>query len=209
MGMPAGRGGRRTMENLQTGLLPGQPQGGPAGYFPRRHVFTLCGFGAVTVGMLAGVISLAVVPICKELGWDNATKGVVLSAFFYGYAPCCAVGGALALHFNRPTAQIFLLPLVVAASLMAALPTLVLRLHNVPCFGRESCSEVGMFAVMVVMGMVQATLNPALHRMISVWSPVSERSLQHNLIYSGQRATARHFSPRFHFSAYFAPSGWR
>ena len=74
------------------------------------------------------------------------------------------------------------------AVLQLALPTVVDKLQGVPCFGLDSCSEVGMFALLLLMGMVQATLNPALHRMISVWSPVAERSVQHNLIYSGQQA---------------------
>jgi sugar phosphate permease len=166
-------------------------------YVPRRHVFTLCGFLAVTITMVASTISLAIVPISRELGWTDVTKGVVLSAYFYGYSPCCAVGGALALRFNRPTAQIFLLPLLVMAALSAVLPAVVTRLScasddaSTSGAGAPGCTshaEASMFAILLAMGMVQATLNPALHRMISAWSPVGERSMQHNLIYSGQQA---------------------
>ena len=63
-----------------------------------------------------------VVPISKQLGWSDQTKGLVLSGYYYGYAPCCAVGGALALRFSRPTAQVFVLPLVTMAVLQLALP---------------------------------------------------------------------------------------
>ena len=94
----------------------------------------------------------------------------------------------MALRLNRPVAQILLLPLLTMAVLSALLPTVVVRLKHVECFGMESCSEVGAFVTLVLMGTVQATLNPALHRMISVWSPLAERSAQHNFIYSGQQA---------------------
>jgi sugar phosphate permease len=181
--------------SLQTKLVTGGVQSDTlqdvdcsGGYIPRRYVFTLCGFCAVTICMVASTVSLVIVPISRELGWSDATKGVVLSGYYYGYSPCCAVGGALALRFNRPTAQVLLLPLATTALLQLALPSLVMHLKDVPCLGLASCSEVGMFVVLMLTGMVQATLNPALHRMISVWSPVAERSAQHNFIYSGQQA---------------------
>jgi ACS family sodium-dependent inorganic phosphate cotransporter len=131
--------------------------------------------------MVSQTVSLVIVPISRELGWTDATKGVVMSGFFYGYFPCCAVGGYLALRFNRPTAQILLLPLLTMAALSAFLPTLLLKLPN-------TAAATGMFLVLIVMGMMQAMLNPALHRMISVWSPIAERSVSHNLIYSGQQS---------------------
>jgi len=174
--------------SLQSGLIEPHAQQQEGCYVPRRHVFTFMGFCAVTICMIGQTVSLVIVPMSREMGWSDQTKGLVMSGYFYGYAPCCAVGGALALRLNRPVAQILLLPLLTMAILSALLPTVVVRLKHVECFGMESCSEVGAFVTLVLMGNVQATLNPALHRMISVWSPLAERSAQHNFIYSGQQA---------------------
>ena len=41
-------------------------------------------------------ISVAIIPMSEELGWDVATQGTVLSAFFIGYLLTQVVGGWLA-----------------------------------------------------------------------------------------------------------------
>jgi len=41
-------------------------------------------------------LSTAILPMAEQYGWDSAFKGVVLSAFFAGYAATQVLGGALA-----------------------------------------------------------------------------------------------------------------
>ena len=154
-------------------------------YVPRRHVFTVCGLCAVSIQTLATTVALVIVPICAEFKWSDATKGVVLSGFFYGYSIFCVVGGALAQRLNRPKLQIFSL-LVASAILSATLPPATDALRPVRCFS-ANCDEVAMFLVQCLLGMAGACLNPAIHRLISVWSTLAERSRQHNFIYSGQQ----------------------
>lgn len=39
-------------------------------------------------------MSTAIIPMSQDLGWDKAYQGVVLSAFFLGYATTQILGGA-------------------------------------------------------------------------------------------------------------------
>ena len=41
-------------------------------------------------------ISVAIIPMAEEFGWDQATRGLVLSAFFVGYLLTQIAGGWLA-----------------------------------------------------------------------------------------------------------------
>jgi hypothetical protein len=41
---------------------------------------------------------------------------------------------------------------------------------------------------MVPIGGAQALLNPSLHKLISSWAPLHERTRMHNTIYAGQSA---------------------
>jgi ACS family sodium-dependent inorganic phosphate cotransporter len=41
-------------------------------------------------------MSTAIIPMSQDLGWDKAYQGVVLSAFFAGYATTQILGGARA-----------------------------------------------------------------------------------------------------------------
>ena len=61
----------------------------------------LLSFGAVFICYMDRVnISVAIIPMAKDLGWDPATQGTVLSAFFVGYLATQVLGGRLADRFG-------------------------------------------------------------------------------------------------------------
>ena len=45
-------------------------------------------------------MSIAIVPLQDELQFDQKTKGLILSSFFYGYILTQVIGGYLALRFG-------------------------------------------------------------------------------------------------------------
>ena len=70
-------------------------------YWPRRYTLVLLSFGAVFICYMDRVnISVAIIPMSIELGWDPATQGTVLSAFFLGYLVTQVIGGRLADRFG-------------------------------------------------------------------------------------------------------------
>lgn len=165
-------------------LLP--PQGGSsinrrgaerAPCCPRRHVLTMAGFAACFVMEVSRNFSVVVIPMAKEFGWDHATVGAIFASSYYGYTPMQIPSGVMAHHFSRPTLQIFCCMM------------LLMMLHAVIPFAvRGSGDPRVLYALMVPLGVAQALLNPSLHKLISSWAPVSERTRVHNSIYAGQNA---------------------
>ncbi len=70
-------------------------------YWPRRYTLVLLSFAAVFICYMDRVnISVAIIPMSRELGWDPKTQGLVLSAFFVGYLATQVIGGRLADRFG-------------------------------------------------------------------------------------------------------------
>ncbi len=74
-------------------------------YFPRRYGLLFFCFMCVVISYLDRTnISVAILDISKEQGWSKVFQGVVLSAFFYGYAITQVPAGFLA---DRYTTYIY------------------------------------------------------------------------------------------------------
>ena len=70
-------------------------------YWPRRFTLVALSAAAVFICYMDRVnMSVAIIPMAKDLGWDPATQGTVLSAFFVGYLATQILGGRLADRFG-------------------------------------------------------------------------------------------------------------
>src|SRR4051812_31638499 len=70
-------------------------------YWPRRYTLVLLSFAAVFICYIDRVnISVAIIPMAGQLGWNPQTQGLVLSAFFVGYLATQVIGGRLADRFG-------------------------------------------------------------------------------------------------------------
>ncbi len=107
-------------------------------------------------------ISVAIIPMAEEFGWDQATRGLVLSAFFVGYLLTQIAGGWLA---DRLGGKLVLgigvlfwsaFTLITPPAAFAGLTLLLL-------------SRVGM-------GLGEAVTFPSIYSLFSRWVPITERT---------------------------------
>jgi ACS family sodium-dependent inorganic phosphate cotransporter len=45
-------------------------------------------------------MSVAIIPMSRQMGWNSSVAGLVQSSFFWGYAVSQLPGGWLAAHFS-------------------------------------------------------------------------------------------------------------
>ena len=70
-------------------------------YWPRRYTLAGLSVAAMFVCYMDRVnISIAIIPMSKELEWSPDVQGTVLSSFFIGYLLTQVIGGRLADRFG-------------------------------------------------------------------------------------------------------------
>ncbi|XP_037035941.1 putative inorganic phosphate cotransporter isoform X3 [Bradysia coprophila] len=155
-----------------------------AGFFGVRHcqVFLLFLCLTIAYGMRVN-LSVAIVamldrqsanPDFEEFDWDESSKSLVLSSFFWGYIITQIPAGQLA---ERCGAKYLLL---VAMSICSLLTTLT-----------PLCASYGgwmaLCALRVLEGLCQGVLFPSTHSLLSKWAPASERATLGTYCYSGSQ----------------------
>ncbi|CAI0470322.1 unnamed protein product [Linum tenue] len=139
---------------------------------PKRWVVVLLCFTAFLLCNMDRVnMSIAILPMSKEFGWNSATVGLIQSSFFWGYLMtqivggiwADKVGGKLVLGFGVVWWSIATILTPVAAKI--GLPFLLM--------------------MRAFMGIGEGVAMPAMNNILSKWIPVSERSRALALVYSG------------------------
>ena len=70
-------------------------------FWQTRYTVVVMSFAAVFVCYIDRVnISVAILPMAEEFGWDASTQGAILSSFFFGYLLMQLGGGWLADRFG-------------------------------------------------------------------------------------------------------------
>lgn len=132
--------------------------------WPRR--FTLVGlcFLAMVIAYTDRVnISVAAIQMQDDLGWSDATKGLVLSSFFIGYFFFQVLGGWLA---NRYGGRIVLGVAVILWSGFTLLTPLA----------AFTGSLVLLLGARILLGVGEASVAPAVLNLFSRWVPPDERA---------------------------------
>ncbi|XP_024016743.1 sodium-dependent phosphate transport protein 1, chloroplastic isoform X3 [Eutrema salsugineum] len=122
-------------------------------------------------GVLQVNMSIAILPMSAEYGWNPATVGLIQSSFFWGYLLtqiaggiwADTVGGKMVLGFGVIWWSIATILTPIAAKL--GLPFLLV--------------------VRAFMGVGEGVAMPAMNNLLSKWVPVQERSRSLALVYSG------------------------
>jgi len=116
-------------------------------------------------------ISVAIIPMQEEFGWDNTTKSVVLSSFFIGYVIFQIPSGWFA---NRFGGKSLLAWAVVIWSVMTFLTPIA-----------ASSSFAALIAVRILMGAGETGAFPASYALFGRWIPPTERSRSISALLSG------------------------
>jgi ACS family sodium-dependent inorganic phosphate cotransporter len=122
----------------------------------------LCAFATFICYIDRVNISIAIIPMAEEFGWDQATRGLIMSSFFVGYLLTQIVGGWLADRFGGKLVLGFgvlfwsAFTIITPVAAFAGLPLLLL-------------SRVGM-------GLGEAVTFPSIYSLFSRWLPVTERT---------------------------------
>lgn len=116
------------------------------------------------------IMSVFVVSIDKEYDFSAYQKGWLLSSFYVGYALPQLAAGRLAAKFGGH--RIVLLSILLPSLLTLLTPAV-------------ASSFVGLATLRALTGLTEGACYPALHAVISQWSPAAERSMLVNTIWSG------------------------
>lgn len=107
-------------------------------------------------------ISIAIIPMSEEFGWDRGTQGLVMSSFFAGYLLTQIAGGWLADRFGGKAVLGFgvvfwsIFTVITPPAAFAGLAFLII-------------SRVGM-------GLGEAVTFPSIYSLFSRWLPITERT---------------------------------
>ncbi|KAM0901318.1 hypothetical protein ACQ4PT_020072 [Festuca glaucescens] len=181
-------GGEALLESVKKLLLledttPGEEEG--QGRFPKRWVIVFLCFSAFLLCNMDRVnMSIAIMPMSAEYGWNPQTVGLIQSSFFWGYLLTQIAGGIWADKVGGKTVLGFG---VIWWSVATALTPVAAKL-GLPF----------LLVVRAFMGVGEGVAMPAMNNILSKWVPVSERSRSLALVYSGMylgSVTGLAFSP--------------
>ena len=116
-------------------------------------------------------MSVAIIPMSKEFGWTGVEKGLVSSAFFWGYAVTQVPGGFLAAKYGGKLilgVGVLLWSLGTLIAPMAARVALPLL-----CFSR------------LLVGLGEGVAPPAATGMLAKWVPATERGRAVSAVFGG------------------------
>lgn len=139
---------------------------------PQRHTVVLLSFLAVFVCYIDRVnISVAIIPMAEDLGWDRGTQGLVLSSFFIGYLMLQIGGGYLADRLG--------------GKLVLGAGVLIWSLFTVLTPPAAFLGLAVLILARIGMGMGEAVTFPSIYSLYGRWLPLSERSRAVGLTNSG------------------------
>jgi len=160
----------RRSRNSEKVVIPTSPKSNRA--WDTRHSFVLWCFAAVFVCYIDRVnISVAALAMQEPFGWSEAFKGMVFSAFFFGYLLFQIPSGYLAHRFGGATALGYAVAFWSACTLLTPIAAM--------------SSAGALIAVRVAMGMGEACMFPAMFSILSECVPATERSRSVAFLMSG------------------------
>ena len=157
---------------MSAAAKPAAPGQETAHGWPRRYTIIGLFFVSTFICYLDRVnISVAIIAMGRDLGYDPATQGLILSAFFWGYIVSQLAGGWIADRFGGKR----VLAAGVACWSLATLLTPVGAAVSLPA----------LLLTRAVLGVGEGVNFPAIHSLAARWTRASERSRAIALSYTG------------------------
>lgn len=139
--------------------------------WPRRYTVVGLFFLSTVICYIDRVnISVGIIPMARELNYDAAAQGMVLSSFFWGYLVSQLIGGWMADRFGGKRVLAF----GVASWSLATMLT-----------PPASFSLPALFTMRILLGVGEGVNFPAIHSIASRWTPLGERARALALNFSG------------------------
>jgi MFS family permease len=128
-----------------------------------RHTMCFLTFSMITCAYYQRTnLSVAILDMSKELGYNSGDSGLILSSFFIGYILSQLPGGHLAAKFGAK-------PIIGYSIFFSGLISAV-----TPFAARSSFAAL--IFLRIALGIVQGALYPSIMTLWSVWAPPMERS---------------------------------
>eukprot|EP00884_Botryococcus_braunii_P011165 jgi/Botrbrau1/20049/Bobra.200_1s0054.1 len=137
----------------------------------RWTIIGLCFVAFMLCNMDRVNMSIAILPMAQQYGWDSTTVGLVQSSFFWGYLVTQVAGGVWADRFGGKVVLGFG---VIWWSLATAITPIAAKLGLPVLLLARACMGIG-----------EGVAMPAMNNMLSRWVPIRERSRSLALVYSG------------------------
>lgn len=129
----------------------------------KRHQLVLMAFFAIFICYMDRVsISVAIIPMVEDYGWDLTTQGLVLSSFFVGYLLLQVIGGKLADRFG--------------GKVVLGFGVLLWSLFTILTPPAAAFGLAALITVRILMGMGEAVTFPAIFAQYARWIPSRERA---------------------------------
>lgn len=139
--------------------------------WPRRYTIVGLFFLSTVICYIDRVnVSVGIIPMARDKGYDAAAQGLVLSSFFWGYLVSQLIGGWMADRFGGKRVLAFGVASWSAATLLTPPATISFGL---------------LLAARVVLGIGEGVNFPAIHSIAARWTPASERARALTLNFSG------------------------
>ena len=131
-------------------------------FWKTRYTVILMCFAATFVCYIDRVnISVAIIPMAEDLGWDVATQGAILSSFYIGYLLMQIGGGRLADRFG--------------GKLILGLGVLIWSLFTLITPAAAFMGLFALFAARIGMGLGEAVTFPSIYSLVTRWFPHDEK----------------------------------
>jgi ACS family sodium-dependent inorganic phosphate cotransporter len=133
------------------------------GFWRTRYTVILLCFAATFICYIDRVnISVAILPMAEELGWDTATQGAVLSSFYIGYLLMQIGGGRLADRFG--------------GKLILGLGVVVWSIFTIITPFAAGAGLAALIVTRIGMGLGEAVTFPSVYSLVTRWFPDQEKS---------------------------------
>lgn len=133
------------------------------GLWQTRYTVVAMSFAAVFVCYIDRVnISVAILPMAEEFGWDASTQGAILSSFFFGYLLMQLGGGWLADRLG--------------GKLILGLGVLIWSLFTILTPPAAFLGFSILIASRIGMGLGEAVTFPSIYSLYSRWIPANQRA---------------------------------
>ncbi|NKB39397.1 MAG: MFS transporter [Gammaproteobacteria bacterium] len=140
-------------------------------YWPKRYTIAGLSIAAMFVCYMDRVnISVAIIPMSKELGWDPEVQGTILSSFFVGYLLTQIIGGRLADRLG--------------GKLVLGFAVLIWSVFTFITPFASLAGIAGLILARIGMGAGEGVALPAIYSIYGRWLPGQERARAIGATYS-------------------------